>query len=253
MTQGVFIQQFPLLFVHHTSTVGSMITRTCPHLARHGRRLSIILRFAAIPVYLVNHSILTSNAADPRVVCPRTCRWLDLFFPRGCTSESRQWYCKLELDVFCDRPYIYPARGERWAHASHSQIFKSYRGLLPLFYHFNSYTYTTQSPEIGSSNLSHSHTCLLPQIHQMAQVIMCRCIQMLAGVRLIILRSASFLFSFVTEWNSGGRAQQVLWSPTVNDNVMIHSVGLQKQENFTEILDQAEWGTLYYAMENVSR
>jgi len=74
---------------------------------------------------------------------------------------------------------------------------------------------------------------------------------MSAEVRLIFIRSASFL-SFVTEWNSGDRTQQILWSPTINDNVVFHSVGLQKQETFTEVFDQAEWGTLYYAMKNVS-
>jgi hypothetical protein len=82
---------------------------------------------------------------------------------------------------------------------------------------------------------------------------MYRCIQMSAEVRPIVLRSASFPLSFVTEWNSGDRTQQILWSPTINDNAVFHSVGLQKQETFTEILDQAEWGTLYYAMKNVSR
>ncbi|KAF8491815.1 hypothetical protein F5888DRAFT_1619594 [Russula emetica] len=53
------------------------------------------------------------------------------------------------------------------------------------------------------------------------------------------------------EWSSGDRTQQILWSPTINADAVFHSVGLQKQETFTEILDQAEWGTLYYAMRNV--
>jgi hypothetical protein len=77
---------------------------------------------------------------------------------------------------------------------------------------------------------------------------------MSAEVCPIVLRSASFLLSFVTEWNSGDRTQQILWSPTISDNAVFHSVGLQKQGElaFAEILDQAEWGTLYYAMKNVS-
>ena len=61
------------------------------------------------------------------------------------------------------------------------------------------------------------------------------------------------LLSFVTEWISGDRTQQILWSPTVNDRVIFHKVELQQPENFTEMLDRAEWGALYYAMENVSR
>ncbi|KAI0278696.1 hypothetical protein BGY98DRAFT_1186430, partial [Russula aff. rugulosa BPL654] len=52
------------------------------------------------------------------------------------------------------------------------------------------------------------------------------------------------------EWISGDRMQQVSWFPEISANAVIHNVGLQKQENFTEILDQAEWGTLYYAMKN---
>jgi hypothetical protein len=49
------------------------------YLVRHGRRPSIILRFA-IPVYLAGHNILTVNASEPRVVCPHTCRRLTYSF-----------------------------------------------------------------------------------------------------------------------------------------------------------------------------
>ncbi len=58
--------------------------------------------------------------------------------------------------------------------------------------------------------------------------------------------------SLVTEWNSGDRTQNILWSPTSNSDVIFHSVTLQKPAPFTEVLDQAEWGTLYYAMKAVS-
>jgi hypothetical protein len=74
---------------------------------------------------------------------------------------------------------------------------------------------------------------------------------MSAEVRPIVLRSTSFHLSFITEWNSGDRTQQILWSPTINDSAVFHSVRLQNPETFTEILDQAEWGTLYYAMKSV--
>ena len=60
------------------------------------------------------------------------------------------------------------------------------------------------------------------------------------------------LLSFVTEWSSGDRTQRILWSPTVNDRAIFHKIELQQPENFTEILDQAEWGTLYFAMKSVS-
>ncbi|KAI0278702.1 hypothetical protein BGY98DRAFT_916704, partial [Russula aff. rugulosa BPL654] len=50
------------------------------------------------------------------------------------------------------------------------------------------------------------------------------------------------------EWNSGDRTQNILWHSTFNSDVVFHSVTLQTSATFMEILDQAEWGTLYYAM-----
>ena len=109
-----------------------------------------------------------------------------------------------------------------------------------------------ESLEIGLSNPSHSHTWLLPQARWTAQLMPCRCIQTSAGVREIVLRSQSFLLSFVTEWNSGDRNQVIVWSATSNADVVFHSVRLQTSAVFTEIINQAEWGTLYYAMQTVS-
>ena len=60
------------------------------------------------------------------------------------------------------------------------------------------------------------------------------------------------LFSFLTEWSSGDRNQTTLWSATPNDGIIYHSVSLQTPEQFTEIIGQAEWGKLYYAMQAVS-
>ncbi|KAF8497612.1 hypothetical protein F5888DRAFT_1923669 [Russula emetica] len=50
------------------------------------------------------------------------------------------------------------------------------------------------------------------------------------------------------EWNSGDRSQTILWSSTSNADVIFHSVSLQTPAVFTEIINQAEWGNLYYAM-----
>ena len=82
---------------------------------------------------------------------------------------------------------------------------------------------------------------------------MCRCIQMSAEVRAIVLQSTSLSFNFVTEWNSGDRSQTILWTEAPNANVVFHTVNLQNQIKFMEVNDQAEWGTLYYAMLAVSR
>jgi Domain of unknown function (DUF5127) len=79
-----------------------------------------------------------------------------------------------------------------------------------------------------------------------------RCIQTSAGVRAIATRGPSFISSFVAEWNSRDVNQTILWGVTSNANVIYHSVTLQTQAEFTEVVDQAEWGTLYYAMPTVS-
>ena len=75
---------------------------------------------------------------------------------------------------------------------------------------------------------------------------------MSAEVRDIVPRSSSFFSSFVIEWNSGDRNQEILWSANSNADVIYHSVTLKTQEVFSEIIDQANWGTLYYAMQTVS-
>ncbi|KAH9996263.1 DUF1793-domain-containing protein [Russula vinacea] len=55
------------------------------------------------------------------------------------------------------------------------------------------------------------------------------------------------------EWNSGDRNQVIVWSATSNADVVFHSVRLQTSAVFTEIINQAEWGTLYYAMQTGSK
>ena len=75
---------------------------------------------------------------------------------------------------------------------------------------------------------------------------------MSAEVRSIVLRSQLFSPSFVKEWNSGDRAQTILWTPTSDSRVVFHSVTLQTPVTFKEVINQAEWGRLYYAMEAVS-
>jgi hypothetical protein len=68
----------------------------------------------------------------------------------------------------------------------------------------------------------------------------------------IILRSASFLLSPVTEWLSGNRTQKILWNTTFDSQAIFHNVTLQTPAIYTEILDQPEWGTLYFATPGVS-
>ena len=120
------------------------------------------------------------------------------------------------------------------------------------FVQFNVYIPIILSPKIGSSNPSRSRICLSPQSHWTAQVIMCRCIQTLVEVRVIILRSPSCLLSFVTEWISGDRTQKILWNTTSDSSAIFHNVTLQTPTIYTEIFDQPEWGTLYFATPSVS-
>jgi len=116
---------------------------------------------------------------------------------------------------------------------------------------FNVYMCIILSPEIWSSNPSHSRICLSPRTPLTAQVTLCRCIQMSVGVRAVVLRSLSLLLSLVAEWNSGDRSQKILWNATSHADVIFHRVTLQTQVNFMEVSDQAEWGSLYYAMKAV--
>jgi hypothetical protein len=118
---------------------------------------------------------------------------------------------------------------------------------------FNVHIRIILSPKIGSSNPSHSRIWLSPQTPWTAQVTLCRCTQISAEVRAVVHWSPSFLLSFVTEWNSGDRSQIITWNSTSNADVIFHSVTLQTQALavFTEVIDQAKWGTLYYAMKAV--
>jgi len=86
----------------------------------------------------------------------------------------------------------------------------------------------------------------------MVQLMLCKCIRISLEVRAIVLRSLSYLCNLVAEFNSGNRGHLIKWSATNYSNIIYHSVKLQTQVVFNEIRNQAEWGTLYYAMESVS-
>ncbi|KAF8497617.1 hypothetical protein F5888DRAFT_1613412 [Russula emetica] len=50
------------------------------------------------------------------------------------------------------------------------------------------------------------------------------------------------------EWMSGDRTQKILWNTTWGPPaIFFHNVTLQTSAIYTEILDQPEWGTLYFA------
>ena len=71
-------------------------------------------------------------------------------------------------------------------------------------------------------------------------------------VKAIMLRSRSFTLSSVAEWSSGDRTQNIRWNSTFDSLVIYHNVTLQTPRIFSETLDQAEWGTLYFATPGVS-
>jgi len=57
------------------------------------------------------------------------------------------------------------------------------------------------------------------------------------------------------EWISGDGdpITSVYWTATTDRGVIYHAIKFSEPVTFTEVLDQAGWGTLYYAMKNVSR
>jgi hypothetical protein len=115
------------------------------------------------------------------------------------------------------------------------------------------YICITSSPETGLSNPPHSLTWLSPQCPLTVQVMRCRCILMSAEVRAIVHQGPPFCLSFITEWNSGDGTRAIMGSTTSNPDVVFHSVTLQRQTTFNEVNDKAEWGTLYYVVQAVSR
>ena len=64
--------------------------------------------------------------------------------------------------------------------------------------------------------------------------------------------SHSNCLKFVAEWLSGDWSQVIVWSATANNDVVYLTAQLQSPAVFGEISTQAEWGTLYHAMKNVS-
>jgi hypothetical protein len=150
---------------------------------------------------------------------------------------------------------ITPTQTVLIAQAGPMQVNLTFLNPIEVRFHFSVTFYvhmrTILSPKIGSSNPSLSHTWPLPRTPLTAQVTLCRYIQMSAEVRAVVLLSPSLLLSLVTEWNSGDRSQTILWNSTSNADVIFHRVTLQTPALFTEVIDQAEWGTLYYATKAV--
>ncbi|KAH9000737.1 hypothetical protein EDB86DRAFT_2802105 [Lactarius hatsudake] len=54
------------------------------------------------------------------------------------------------------------------------------------------------------------------------------------------------------EWNSGDRSHVIRWSATSTSDVVYHTVNLQNPVVFNEINNQAEWGSVYYAMKSAN-
>lgn len=82
---------------------------------------------------------------------------------------------------------------------------------------------------------------------------LCRCIRTLVDVgeiRFVI--PIPVCLKVITEWLSGDRSQEIEWGTTSNNELIYHSVELQNPAVFNEIDNQADWGTLYYAMKSVS-
>jgi hypothetical protein len=72
------------------------------------------------------------------------------------------------------------------------------------------------------------------------------------GSTKIVLRSQYHSLTVVTEWISGDNDQFMYWNVTSNTDVFYHTITFSDPVLFSEIIDQAGWGTLYYATKMVS-
>jgi hypothetical protein len=63
---------------------------------------------------------------------------------------------------------------------------------------------------------------------------------------LFIAVPAPLYLNITAEWLSGDRNQPMAWSTANNSNLIYHWAALESPAEFTENLNQAEWGTLYY-------
>ena len=85
----------------------------------------------------------------------------------------------------------------------------------------------------------------------MAQLMLCKCTQMSVEVCEIVFETHR-VSPAVAEWNSGDRGNTIKWNTTANASVIYHNVTLRTQTLFNEINNQAQWGSLYYAIKPVS-
>jgi Domain of unknown function (DUF5127) len=191
------------------------------------------------------------RVSDPRLVCPRTCRWSDLFVLGGCTSEPPKRY--RERHRYCDDPHTNRGHCASWAHASESHLPKSYRGLFLFFCYFRCiHTYHIKPQDWVKHSIPFSYMAFAATSMDGAS----HAVQVYSDVSGgMCHRSPKPVISpqLRSEWNSGDRTQTILWTTTSNANDVYHSISLQTQVKFMEVIDQAEWGTLYYAMQAVSR
>ena len=120
------------------------------YLVRHGRLPSIILRFV-VPEYSAGHEnlIFEFSLSDPGLVCPHTCRQLDLLVPWVCTSDISKWNC--QLHKYRDHSYADHGLRASWAHASQSHFYKSYRGSFSLFGYFLCLHTRHLAPRLGQA------------------------------------------------------------------------------------------------------
>src|SRR5712675_1499161 len=117
----------------------------------------------------------------------RAYRRLDLFTAGSRTQPQRH----RKSDKYSHHPHTHAGHCTSCTHGTQPYIPKSYRGSSDTSITFNIYICITYSVEnrTGSSNRSHSHTCLSVQNHSMVQLMLCKCIRISLEVRAIVLRS----------------------------------------------------------------
>ena len=190
------------------------------------------------------------SVSDLRVDCPRTCRRPNLFVPRGCRSKHHQQYCEPHKSYY--HPYTDRCHWTSWAHASQTHLLKSHRGSYsPHCYLQCLHTHHLKPQDWVKQSIPFSYLAFTANssdgTHHAVQVY-----SDVSGGTSNRPSKPVVSFQLRLEWSSGDRTKMILWSPSSNTDIVFHTVTLNTQAPFTEIIDQAEWGTLYYAMLAVS-
>src|SRR6266852_5013488 len=173
------------------------------YLVRHGRPPPIILRFV-IPEYLPGRKFSSSSSLLCQIL-----GWSVLVRVDNLTysflGDVRPNFHNGPVNFTSIS--ITPTQSAVTAQAGPMQVNLTFLNPIEVRFHssvtFNVYTRIVLSPEIGSSNPSHFHTWLSPRTPLTQQATLCRCIQISAEVRAVVLRNPSLHSAWLQSGTQG--------------------------------------------------